>query len=208
MTASPIFFAHDKALRDARCVEKDAIVQDVISRLSVTPDFAAVVMPAAHGPEVELLAGRGVSLGSMFAIERSPAVRKVQEARGLRVPYRAMEADHAIDHVPLEWAGRVGFCYLDFLGRPSTPHLETIRKVMRLGLLGPGACLLVTLGVNRGDSFSCPVATSQGEFQGAAYSRAAVSWARGMQPKSVRAHEYSSVAGRHVARFLTTEMWF
>jgi hypothetical protein len=206
MTTSPHFFAQDKQLRDARCTEKDAIVRDVIQHLPIHKTFTAVLMPAVHGPEVELLERRGVPVSHMFAIEREPSIREVQARRGLRVPHRAMPADKAVDEVPWE---RVDFVYLDFLGRPSAPHLETVRKVVRLGLLQPGSCLLVTVGVNRGDGLSCPVVARDGEVRGNEWAPAAVARARGLQPSRVVHHEYTSVAGRnHAARFLTTEIWF
>jgi hypothetical protein len=204
-TASDRLFASDVETRNQRCVAKDMIVRDVIRKLDVSPTFTAILMPAAYGPEVEILESRGVRRSNMFAIEREPAVRRIQEAQGLRVPPKAMTSDHAVDCVPFE---HVDFCYLDFLGRPSTSHLETIRKLVRLNLLVEGSCFLVTLGVNRGDGFSCPMSVDGQVIPGTAYLRAAVKWARGLQPKSATNHEYTSVTDKHAARYLTTEMWF
>lgn len=206
MTVAPHFFAHDKALRDARCVQKDAIIADVISRLDIKPGFTATLMPALHGPEVDLLAARGVSLDRMFAIEQKTVVRAAQAQRGLRVPHKALSAHKAVDEIPFE---HLDFCYLDFWGRPGANHLECIRKLVRLGLLVPGTCLLVTLGANRGCQGSTPVVTLDGNIRASDWAEAALAMARGLQPRRVMKHEYTSVASRtHTARYFTTEIQF
>lgn len=205
--ANPSFFASSKDERDERCAAKDAIVERVIAGLKIpNPEiYRAILMPNAYGPEIELLQKRGVRTSGMFAIERDPEIRLRQAERGMKVPYKALPVEKAIDCVPFE---KVDFCYLDFFGQPGPKQLEAFTKIFRLGLLKPQACLLVTFGVNRGDSFSCHLNKSLTMCPGEAYLRAAIDQARHVHPLRTSCHPYSSSTGVHSARFITTEMQF
>lgn len=201
------FFADEsRQKRDARCVEKDLIVRRIIEALPIpTPKaFHAVLMPSLHGPEVSLLGDRGVPTSNFFAVERDPAIHKKlrRRYRGIETTPRPLPFEEAVDYVPFE---SVDFAYLDFFGQPDAWHLVGLVKLLKLGLLGRGAHLVVTFGTNRGDPFAVKLNHRLKVPAPQAYVEAALARC-GRRHKQLINYRYLTNTVDHPANFITTEV--
>lgn len=211
-------FLHDKRKRDRRCVEKDAIIEGIIDVLPgletrrAAKKFTAVLMPSMWGPETRLLHERGVPWANMLAIERHPGVwgtqlRRWKRELGPQPTPKPLPAHLAVDHVPFVGANLV---YLDFYSQPDGNHLRAMAKLIRLGVVAAGkTTMLVTFGVNRGDTFSTRLnARIKAVEPGEAYVRAAVKLANveGIAIRALSNHAYVSLG--HTAHFTTTNVCF
>lgn len=145
----------------SRFAAKDAVVLPILRSVEAYSDYRAVLMPCLNGPELEILLGKGVAPGNIFSIERDPSVHKIQRnpppdlphLHGIRTTYKPLASDRAVDHVHA-LLGPVDLIYLDFFGQPAYTHWTTLFKVFKLGLLRPGATILLTFGASRGEPFA------------------------------------------------------
>jgi hypothetical protein len=111
---------------------KDAVILPILSSVRVADPstFKAILMPALHGPEVDILLTKGVPLGNMWAIERDPETRRKIKDRGLRVASGALEIKVSINEMLFIDPGPYGLVYLDPFGKPSLDHFDALVTLM------------------------------------------------------------------------------
>lgn len=188
----------DPAIRSTDSSDKDRVVLPILNGIKVNSDFKTILMPCTSGPELKILADKGVPHNNMVAIERDQKVWSVLKRRGLDVGYAPMDANEAIDHIWARHRSGFDFIYLDFFGAMTPSHMQLLTKIFDLKMLRKHALLLLTFS-----TFSRNLDTRWlNELLEVEY------LLRVHKPLSIATHLYDSVIGKQVKVYKTVEARF
>jgi len=143
------------AARHRRCAGKDAVTVPVLESVVVRSPktFYALLMPCYSGPELEVLARKGVPKSNIWGIEKDLATFRCMRRRlGINMLHDALSSDKSIVHVAsimAEMGARFGLIYLDYFGQPHAEHVRVLRHIFLRKMLAESGILLLTFGKNR-----------------------------------------------------------